>query len=95
MGMVRQWQELFYEKRYSKSATANPDYARLAEALGAVGMTVTNKADVPAAIAKMLAETRPCLVQFKVEPEENVWPMVAAGKSLDEMTGLNILERLA
>ncbi|MFC1763101.1 biosynthetic-type acetolactate synthase large subunit [Planctomycetota bacterium] len=94
MGMVRQWQELFYNKRYSKSATKNPDYTRLAEALGAVGMTVDQKADVPGAIKKMLSETRPCLVTFRVEPEENVWPMVASGKSLDEMDGLDILERL-
>jgi acetolactate synthase-1/2/3 large subunit len=95
MGMVRQWQELFYGKRYSKSATVNPDYARLAEALGAAGMTVSEKAEVPGAVEAMLKETRPCLVQFEVEPEENVWPMVATGKSLDEMDGLNILERLS
>lgn len=95
MGMVRQWQELFYGKRYSKSATVNPDYERLAEALGAVGMTVTEKAKVPEAVEAMLRESRPCVVQFEVEPEENVWPMVATGKSLDEMDGLNILERLS
>jgi len=95
MGMVRQWQELFYGKRYSKSATVNPDYARLAEALGAVGMTVSDKAEVSGAVKTMLHEPRPCLVQFQVEPEENVWPMVATGKSLGEMDGLNILERLS
>jgi len=92
--MVRQWQELFYGKRYSKSYLSNPDYAVVARALGAVGMTVEKKADVPKAIRKMLKETQPCVADFRVEREENVWPMVPAGKSLDEMSGLDILERL-
>jgi len=95
MGMVRQWQELFYNKRYSKTYLANPEYARVAEALGAVGMTVEKKSDVPKAVRQMLAETRPCVVDFHIEPEENVWPMVAAGKSLNEMDGLDILESMA
>ncbi len=95
MGMVRQWQELFYGKRYSKTYLANPEYERVAEALGAVGMTVEKKADVPKAIEKMLGEKRPCVVDFKVEREENVWPMVAAGKSLSEMDGLDLLESMA
>jgi acetolactate synthase-1/2/3 large subunit len=95
MGMVRQWQELFYGKRYSKSYLANPDYAAVAEALGAVGITVDKKADVSKAIKAMLAEKRPCVVDFRIEREENVWPMVAAGKSLNEMDGLDILESMA
>ena len=94
MGMVRQWQELFYGKRYSKSYLQNPDYATVARALGAVGITCDKKADVPKAIKQMLSEKAPCVVDFKIEPEENVWPMVAAGKSLNEMDGLDILERL-
>ena len=94
MGMVRQWQELFYGKRYSKSYLSNPEYAAVAEALGAVGITVDKKADVPRAIKKMLGQKRPCVVDFKVEREENVWPMVPAGKSIDEMSGLDIIERL-
>lgn len=95
MGMVRQWQELFYNKRYSKTYLSNPDYAVVARALGAVGETVDKKEDVPKAIKAMLAEKKPCLVNFKVEPEENVWPMVPAGKSLNEMDGLDILESMA
>jgi acetolactate synthase-1/2/3 large subunit len=95
MGMVRQWQELFYGKRYSKSHLANPDYAKVAEALGAVGQTVDKKADVPKAIKEMLAQKKPCVVDFRVEREENVWPMVPAGKSISEMDGLDILESLA
>ncbi len=95
MGMVRQWQELFYGKRYSKSSLENPNFATIAEAFGAVGITVDKKQDVPTAIEKMLAETKPCVVDFRVEREENVWPMVAAGKGLHEMDGLDILESMA
>ncbi|MBN2137301.1 MAG: biosynthetic-type acetolactate synthase large subunit [Sedimentisphaerales bacterium] len=95
MGMVRQWQELFYGKRYSKSYLSNPDYAAVAGALGAVGMTVEKKAEVPCAVKEMLAQKKPCVVDFRVDREENVWPMVAAGKSLDEMDGLDILESMA
>ncbi len=95
MGMVRQWQELFYNKRYSNSFLSNPDYAAVAQAIGAVGVTVDKKQDVPKAIKKMLAESKPCVVDFKVDREENVWPMVAAGKSLNEMDGLDMLESMA
>lgn len=95
MGMVRQWQELFYGKRYSKSYLSNPDYATVARALGAVGITVDKTTDVPAAVKAMLKEKKPCVVDFRIEREENVWPMVAAGKSLNEMDGLDILESMA
>jgi len=94
MGMVRQWQELFYNKRYSNSSLINPDYATVAQAIGAVGITVDKKEDVPKAVKKMLAEKKPCVVDFRIDREENVWPMVPAGKSLNEMDGLDILERL-
>ncbi len=95
MGMVRQWQELFYDKRYSKSYLKNPNYADVAVALGAEGITVDKKTDVPKAIKEMLKKKKPCLVDFRVEREENVWPMVPAGKSLNEMDGLDILESMA
>ncbi|MFA5424446.1 MAG: biosynthetic-type acetolactate synthase large subunit [Phycisphaerae bacterium] len=95
MGMVRQWQELFYGRRYSCSHIENPNYKDVAEALGAVGIMCDKKADVPKAVKQMLAETRPCVADFRVEREENVWPMVPAGKSLDEMDGLDIMESMA
>ena len=95
MGMVRQWQELFYGKRYSCSYLQNPNYEDVAKALGATGITVDKKADVPKAVKQMLAEKKPCVVDFKVEREENVWPMVPAGASLDEMDGLDIMESMA
>jgi acetolactate synthase I/II/III large subunit len=95
MGMVRQWQELFYGKRYSKSSLKNPDFAAVAEAFGAVGITVDKKSEVKNAIGKWLKEKRPCVLDVRVEREENVWPMVAAGKSLHEMDGLDIFESMA
>lgn len=95
MGMPRQWQELFYGKRYAMSYLANPDYATVAGAFGAVGLRVDKKEDVAKTVKEMLAQKRPCVVDFRVDREENVWPMVAAGKSLDEMDGLDILESIA
>ena len=95
MGMVRQWQELFYGRRYACSYLKNPNYAEVARALGAVGITVDKKQDVPKAISQMLDGKQPCVLDFHVEPEENVWPMVPAGKSLNEMDGLTILESMA
>jgi len=95
MGMVRQWQELFYGRRYSKSYLSNADYAGVARALGAAGITVDKTAEVAGAVEQMLKEKLPCVVDFRVEREENVWPMVAAGKSLNEMDGLDILESMA
>ncbi len=92
MGMVRQWQELFYGERYSYSSLKNPDFAILAQAFGAAGYTVDKKADVAAGIEKMLAEKKPCVVDFKIDRTENVWPMVAAGKGLHEMDGLDAFE---
>ena len=53
------------------------------------------KEDVPKAVKEMLEQKQPCVVDFRVDREENVWPMVAAGKSLDEMDGLDILESMA
>ena len=95
MGMVRQWQELFYDKRYSCSSLRNPDFAELARAFGAAGIAVDKKQDVTSALEQMLAEKGPCVADFRVEREENVWPMVAAGKSLHEMDGLDIFESMA
>ena len=70
----------------------NPGFAKVAEALGCVGMTVKEKSDVAGAVEAMLAETRPVVVDFYVDAEENVWPMVPAGASLHEMDGLDAFE---
>jgi acetolactate synthase-1/2/3 large subunit len=92
MGMVRQMQELFYRRRYAYSRLRNPDYAEFARAVGAVGITVRAQDQVGPALEQMLHEDRPCVADFHVEAEECVWPMVPAGRSLDEMEGLQMLE---
>ncbi|WIM05511.1 MAG: biosynthetic-type acetolactate synthase large subunit [Candidatus Nitricoxidivorans perseverans] len=88
LGMVRQWQELFYEKRYSQSCVeALPDFVKLAEAYGHVGMRIEKPADVEPAIREAFTKHRNDFVfmDFLTEPEANVFPMVAAGKGLTEM----------
>jgi acetolactate synthase-1/2/3 large subunit len=85
LGMVRQWQELFFGKRYSATPIKSPDFAAFAESVGATGMVVTEKSQVRKAIEQSLATDGPAVIDFHVDPEENVWPMVPAGKSLHEM----------
>jgi len=85
LGMVRQWQEMFYGRRYSATEHPCPDLPKLAEALGATGMRVSDPDEVDDAIAQMLATAGPVVLVAEVEPEENVFPMVASGKSLHEM----------
>ncbi len=86
LGMVRQWQQLFWDKRYSHTSIPHaPDFVKLAEAYGAAGYRIDKKKDVAGAIKKALQETeRPVILDFHVEPEENVYPMVPAGKSIKE-----------
>jgi len=88
LGMVRQWQELFWNKRYSETVIAcQPDFAAVAEAYGALGITITDKKDVGDAIRTAIKSKRPAVLDFRVKAEENVFPMVPAGKSIDEMIG--------
>ena len=85
LGMVRQWQELFYKKRYAYTTMTNPDFVKLAESYGAVGIRVTKREDVPKAIEKAISTDNVVLIDFKVEEEENVFPMVPAGEALNRM----------
>jgi acetolactate synthase-1/2/3 large subunit len=87
LGMVRQWQELFYNKRYSSTPLKNPDFVKLAEAYGAKGLRVTRKDEVVPAIKEALATDNVVMIDFVVEPEENVFPMVPAGEALNRMLG--------
>jgi len=84
-GMVRQWQEMFFSRRYCATRLNNPDFAKVAEAYGAKGMTIREKADVTDAVRELLASPMLTVADFHVEPEENVYPMVAVGKALHEM----------
>ena len=87
LGMVRQWQELFYKKRYSYTTLANPDFVKLAESYGAVGIRATKKEEVKPAIKKALSIDNVVLLDFHIEPEENVFPMVPAGEAINRMIG--------
>jgi len=85
LGMVRQWQELFYKKRYSYTCIYNPDFVKLAESYGAAGMRVTKKEEVRPAIEKAIEIDNTVFIDFHIEPEENVYPMVPPGASLSEV----------
>jgi len=85
LGMVRQWQQLFYEKRYSSTPMRAPDFVKLAEAYGAVGLRATKPEEVEPVIKKALETPKPVIMDFRVEPEECVMPMVPAGKAMHEM----------
>ena len=85
LGMVRQWQEMFYGKRYVATPLSGPDYVKIAEAYGLPGVRVTSKAEVVPAIQQAMDEPGPFLIDFIVEPEENVYPMVPPGASLAEV----------
>jgi acetolactate synthase-1/2/3 large subunit len=85
LGMVRQWQELFYNRRYSyTNMTGQPDFVKLAEAYHAEGMEITRQADVKDAILSAMKSDKPVFIDFKVSREENVFPMVPAGASINE-----------
>jgi acetolactate synthase-1/2/3 large subunit len=92
LGMVRQWQHLFYENNLQAVHLFQPDFVRLAEAFGAVGLRVTDKAQVESAISRALAHPGPVVIDFQVEEQENVWPMVPSGASLSETIDQPTLE---
>ncbi|MGF1605094.1 MAG: acetolactate synthase 2 catalytic subunit [Rhodothalassiaceae bacterium] len=86
LGLVRQWQELFYDGNFSEvDLYDNPDFAELARAFGIEAFTLDRRADQPAAIARLLAATGPILMHVRIDPRENVWPLVPPGKSNAEM----------
>jgi len=86
-GMVRQWQELFYNKRYSASqlGPSNPDFVKVAEGYGALGIRASEKDEVVPAIEKALKHKGPVVVHCVVSPSENVYPMVPTGHALDQV----------
>ena len=88
LGMVRQWQELFYNRRYSHTTlTGNPDFVKLAEAYGARGVRITEKDQVRPALEEALNTRDLFVMDFVVAPEENVFPMVPAGEAINRMIG--------
>jgi acetolactate synthase-1/2/3 large subunit len=86
LGMVRQWQQLFFDRRYSQTPLELPiDFVKLAEAYGATGLRTSSPKEVAAVIKQGFATPGPVIMEFKVAREENVLPMVPAGRSIHEM----------
>jgi len=87
LGMVRQWQELFYKKRYSQVCITAPDFVKLAQSYGAEGIRVTKREEVRKALEKAISIDNTVFVDIVVEPEENVFPMVPAGEAINRIIG--------
>jgi acetolactate synthase-1/2/3 large subunit len=85
LGMVRQWQQLFFEGRYSGTPLLGPDFAQVARAYGIPALTVQEKGQVEAALAEAIATEGPILIDFRIVQEENVYPMVAPGAAVHDM----------
>jgi acetolactate synthase-1/2/3 large subunit len=85
LGMVRQWQEFFYEKNYESSPILSPDYVKLADAHGIPGVAVRTRGEVLPAVKAAREREGPFLINFLVEKEDSVYPMIAAGSALHEM----------
>jgi len=84
LGLVRQWQELFYKENYSNSAISGPDFAKIAQAYGIPALTVTRREEIKGAVAQAMAYPGPFLIDFRIDPSENVYPLVPPGASLEE-----------
>jgi acetolactate synthase I/II/III large subunit len=85
LGMVRQWQEFFYDKRYAATPITGPNFAKLADAFGIPATTVTKRSDVEGAVEAARRQKRAALIDFQVEQEDSVYPMVPAGADLHKM----------
>ncbi len=85
LGMVRQWQEAFYEKNYAASPILSPDFVQLAAAHGIAGARVTNRKDVIPTVTQARTSGKPFLIDFRVEKEDGVYPMIAPGAALHDM----------
>ena len=98
LGMVRQWQEFFYDSNYEATPMVSPDFVKLADAHGIPGLTVRERAEVAPAVEAALSSNGAFLINFMVEKEESVYPMIPAGKALHEMIrrpGKNPIEESA
>jgi acetolactate synthase-1/2/3 large subunit len=87
LGMIRQWQEFFYGKRYASSSLegVSPDFVKLADAYGAVGLRANKPEEVVPVLKKAFSIPEPVIIDFEIDPEENVYPMVPAGEALNQM----------
>jgi acetolactate synthase-1/2/3 large subunit len=85
LGMVRQWQEFFYDRNYQSTPLLSPDFVKLADAYGIQAMAVTRRSQVVPQVKAARKHPGPVLIDFKVEQEDTVYPMVAAGAALHDM----------
>jgi acetolactate synthase-1/2/3 large subunit len=85
LGMVRQWQEFFYEKNYESTPLVSPDFVKLADAHGIAGRAVRTRGEVDSAVGEARSHAGPYLLNFLVEKEDSVYPMIPAGSALHEM----------
>ena len=86
LGMVRQWQEVFFDKNYSETNLSdNPDFALVAKAFQIEGFTITQASEMEAGIDRLLSTDGPVLMHVKIDPNENVWPLVPPGRSNADM----------
>ncbi|MDZ5470770.1 acetolactate synthase large subunit (plasmid) [Bacillus sp. 31A1R] len=89
LGMVRQWQEIFYESRFSHSKfSCQPSFVKLAEAFDIKGFVINNEEEAEKILDEVLHTNEPVLLDFRIDPDENVYPMIAPGKGLHEMVGV-------
>jgi len=95
LGMVRQWQEFFHEKRYVATPLSGPDFVKIAGAYGISATRVKNNEEIVPALEQAMAEDGPFLIDFMVEPEENVYPMITPGASLSEIIEAPRIEEAA
>ena len=93
LGMVRQWQDLFYEKRYSQTVLNDAvDFVKMAEAMGAVGIRAESRESFAKAFAKALTLGKPVLIDCQIDSDDKVWPMVSPGSSISEAFDASDLE---
>jgi acetolactate synthase-1/2/3 large subunit len=85
LGMVRQWQELFFEKRYASTGLTNPDFTKISEGFGVPARKITDRKDLDKALDELLAKEGPCVLEIEVRQEGNIFPMVPAGASVSDI----------
>lgn len=83
--MVRQWQEFFYDKRYAATPMKNPDFVKLAEAHGLLGLRVEKRSEIAEVVSRARSASETVVIDFRVEKEDTVYPMVAPGQSIGDM----------
>jgi acetolactate synthase-1/2/3 large subunit len=85
LGMVRQWQELFFDGRYASTGLTNPDFGKISEGFGVPSKKITDRADLDKALDDLLAKEGPCVLEIEVRQEGNIFPMVPAGASVSDI----------